>query len=598
MRTHLDDPMQPYAHELAAQWAARGRINVKVQCPLCSSTRRKSSERCLSITVKEGKLLYHCHHCDARGACPLDEQVHAYDRDEGPQELPPIDMDEYGYPHSSHASMQWLLGRLPDEVVRYVRQHMVDEGLTLKHAFAFDRRGNIVFPMTRRDGTIVNVQTRTVPDKRFFMMSGRPITFYLGCLMGRHKTIVITEGQIDALSVMYAVRRADMDVVSLPNGAANLRFDPDAWAFVAQHYDKVIIATDADAPGREAAQAIARRIGFHKCLTVNWPDGCKDANDVLIKHGADMLASLVANATPNPVEGVLTVNAMISHITDRMTTWPDHQRARTGMGTFDDMITFARGEVVIITGIPGHGKSTFIDQVAVGLARHNGWHGAFLSFEKYDHAMHALELAEKYISKPMIGTWSKEWEELHDPSERASTTEVEQALAFVDDHFVFFDVTSEHAVYMIEDIYDKLLDVHVAHNVDFFVLDNLSFVSSKERDENKSVKTIINKLLLFAQRYNMCIFVVAHPRKPPVGFPDNYIPKGYNISGTADIFNKAHIGLTVYREPESGLTTVYKWKQRDRFSGNRNIEQVTFAFVKETCSFVEVKDDDMVQVDW
>ena len=64
----------------------------------------------------------------------------------------------------------------------------------------------------------------------------------------------------------------------------------------------IILATDNDKAGRALREELAIRLGRTRCWYVEYPDGCKDANDVLQKYGQDkgceMLADIVADARP------------------------------------------------------------------------------------------------------------------------------------------------------------------------------------------------------------------------------------------------------------------------------------------------------------
>lgn len=71
---------------------------------------------------------------------------------------------------------------------------------------------------------------------------------------------------------------------------------------------------DKDEPGEALAEELARRIGRAKCWEVKWPDGCKDANDVLVRHDAETLASLIENATPVPLVGVYSADDYDSQV--------------------------------------------------------------------------------------------------------------------------------------------------------------------------------------------------------------------------------------------------------------------------------------------
>ena len=61
---------------------------------------------------------------------------------------------------------------------------------------------------------------------------------------------------------------------------------------------------DNDTAGNAMAEELARRIGKHKCYKIKYPDDCKDANEVLLRHGREYLFNLPDNAEPFPVSGL------------------------------------------------------------------------------------------------------------------------------------------------------------------------------------------------------------------------------------------------------------------------------------------------------
>ena len=69
----------------------------------------------------------------------------------------------------------------------------------------------------------------------------------------------------------------------------------------------VILCTDSDGAGNHLRDELSRRIGREKCFRVNYPDDCKDMNDVLIKYGEDKVTDIVSNAYPYPKDGVVMV---------------------------------------------------------------------------------------------------------------------------------------------------------------------------------------------------------------------------------------------------------------------------------------------------
>src|SRR5690606_25936859 len=135
-----------------------------------------------------------------------------------------------------------------------------------------------------------------------------------------------------------------------------------------------------------------------KCSTVTYPEGCKDANDAL-KQGKEVLTAIIANATPVPISGTFIASELASELID---LYEDGlpRGAYCGWGDLDEHYTCMPGQLNVITGIPGHGKSEFVDAMMVHLAHLHSWRIAFYSPENYPIKLHVAKIAEKYTGKP------------------------------------------------------------------------------------------------------------------------------------------------------------------------------------------------------
>ena len=98
-----------------------------------------------------------------------------------------------------------------------------------------------------------------------------------------------------------------MFACSVPNGAStgnqNLSYLDNSIDYF-EEKDKVYIAVDNDAPGIKLRDELSRRIGKEKVWLVSYPEGCKDANDVLLKFSAEELVKCIEVAKPFPLEGI------------------------------------------------------------------------------------------------------------------------------------------------------------------------------------------------------------------------------------------------------------------------------------------------------
>lgn len=237
-----------------------------------------------------------------------------------------------------------------------------------------DPKGNIVvFPFV--DGGQAVGEKYRAPGKRFWQRRGGRKTFWNAdcmddpALEAGTKSLVITEGEIDALT---AIDCGLTCTVSVPDGAPAVRdgetpedipeTDPadDAtgkFEFVFNNRHRIkrikrfVLAVDNDAPGRRLAAELLRRLGAARCSFVTYPEGCKDLNDVRVNHGPDAVVRVIADAKPYPVKGVY-----------QLSDYPELDEPRTystGWPDLDDNLRLWLGELLVITGIPGHGKSTW-----------------------------------------------------------------------------------------------------------------------------------------------------------------------------------------------------------------------------------------------
>ena len=242
-------------------------------------------------------------------------------------------------------------------------------------------------------------------EKKCFTQEGAAQSFYgLEQLPEDIETLVIVEGELDVL----ALATAGIPSVSCPNGAPMKVsvYEKDESEDTKYHYvweskdliekvSKIIFAVDKDEPGEALAEELARRIGRAKCWEVKWPDGCKDANDVLVRHDAETLASLIENATPVPLVGVYSADDYDSQV-DLLYEKGNGKGVSTGFVTLDDLYTIAAGQLSVVTGLPGSGKSEFVDALMVNLAQKQNWTFCVASFENPRSHTHCQTKREDY----------------------------------------------------------------------------------------------------------------------------------------------------------------------------------------------------------
>jgi twinkle protein len=189
-------------------------------------------------------------------------------------------------------------------------------GLASQRVYSPIKSGHVdalVFPYMR-DGELVNIKYRG-EDKSFWQVKGaEKIMFGLDDIAGQRE-IIIVEGEMDKLALEEAGVK---NVVSVPDGAPGKVKDgpipaPEEdrkfeylWNCRAalDPISRIVIAADADPPGIALGEELARRLGKDRCYRVTWPEGCKDANDVLRNEGAAALRGCIDNAEGFPLRGL------------------------------------------------------------------------------------------------------------------------------------------------------------------------------------------------------------------------------------------------------------------------------------------------------
>jgi twinkle protein len=392
------------------------------------------------------------------------------------------------------------------------------------------------------------------------------IPYNIDCL-ATAKEVWIVEGEMDALSLIEA---GIENVISVPNGAQpNLTFF-DRFMPSFDHIEKIHIAVDNDAPGIELRNAIAERFGKDKCDYIVFND-CKDANEFLLLNGAFALRDAANSFTEFPMVGVFSITDFLPDI-ENLYNYGLPAGADTGMWGFDQHLKFHKGYLTTITGVPGHGKSDFLDHIIVKLLQRHGWKGAFYSPENRPTELHISKLLKKISQRPFMG------------QDRMTQDEIYEALYLLENSIYFVKPEKD---FTLESILSKVAELKNRRNIDWFVIDAWNKLEHQySESETKYIGQSLDKLVNFCERYNVHCFLVAHPRKIAKRDGKNYdIPTLYDIAGSANFFNKTDNGITVYRNFDNNTVEVHI--QKVKFSHWGKVGQQNFTYDTATGLYVE-----------
>jgi twinkle protein len=492
-------------------------------CPVCSHDRKKKNTKCLSYNSQ--KETGSCQHCGAI-FYKKNENYKSYKRPEWENKTA-----------LSDKVIEWFSLRNISQATLLSMQ--VSEGKEWMPQVSEER--NVICFNYFREGKLVNVKYRD-GQKNFKMFKDAEKIFYNLDGIKAAKEVYIVEGEMDCLTMVQA---GFTNTVSVPNGATkgnnNLDYLDNCWNYF-ENVEKVYIATDSDEPGQNLALELARRIGIEKCYKVSFGE-FKDVNEQLCKSGkvsVDMV-------TPFPIEGLFTVEdhweAFLSLLKNG---FPKGWQPRGRLG---EMISFFPGYTTIITGIPGHGKSEVLDQMLLQISIDYNLRGAYFTPENWPTELHLIKIVEKLIGKSAF---------------KANELELKKSKEFLQERM--FWVYPEEG-YKLEDILNKIRQAVLKYGIQWFVLDPWNKLEHQD-DSTNYVSRCLDLISNFNKKNGTHAFIVAHPTKMRINpQTEKYdVPGLYDISGSANFYNKADIGLSMYKE-EPGKNTLVIQKVKFKFWG-------------------------------
>lgn len=404
-----------------------------------------------------------------------------------------------------------------------------------------------------RNEELINIKFRG-PGKDFKLAKDAELIFYNIDAIKDTETAIIVEGEIDAMS-MY--ESGIYNVVSVPNGTTpkgvmKLPYlDNCAEYFIDKK--QIIIATDNDQVGQNLKDELARRFGIEKCSFIEYPNDCKDANDVLIKHGRDAVKSMVQNAIPFPIKGIVESQTLKDEIFELYENgYPPG--VKIGIESLDKLISFMPGDLTTITGIPGSGKSEFTDWLMAKTSVNHGWKWAICSFENSPPVFHATKLIEKLSEKPF-----------NKSATGISKFELDMVTGYLSDNFFF--INTMEADITIDGILAKTAELVLRKGIKGLLIDPWNYIEHKVPNgytETQYISDVLSKIRMSARKLGIHIFLIAHPTKlqKDKATGKYEVPTMYSISGSANFFNKTDNGLTIYRDFETNVVTAYVQKIR------------------------------------
>lgn len=390
-------------------------------------------------------------------------------------------------------------------------------------------------------------------NKNFKMFKGAQLVMYNLDSVKNSNSVIIVEGEMDCLAMITAGYK---NCISVPNGATkgknNLTYLDNSIDYL-DGKTEFILALDNDENGKNLTNELARRLGFENCTIVTFKD-CKDANDCLIKYGIQGIIESMQEKKEFPIEGVFNAKDIEGDILNYYNNGLPKGDG-IGMAELDMFIRFQPGYLTTITGIPGHGKSEFLDFILVRLNISHEWKVALYSPENHPLELHFSKFAEKIIGKPFEGHG------------RLSPVDLSEIIKYHSNNFFFINPKED---FTLDNILDSVRQLVRKKGIKAFVLDAWNKLDHKyTTNETKYISEQLDKITMFCEKNKVHCFLVAHPTKiqkdKQTGMYE--VPNLYSISGSANFYNKTANGITVYRNFETGISEIYVQKVKFKHWG-------------------------------
>lgn len=359
-----------------------------------------------------------------------------------------------------------------------------------------------------QNGNIVSQKVRD-KDKNFKTTGSHKSD----ALFGKHlwnggKKIVVTEGEIDMLTVME-LQDCKYPVVSLGHGASAAKKTCAANYEYFDQFEQIILMFDMDEAGRKAVEEAAQVLPAGKVRVAVLP--CKDANECHLNGHDREIMEQVWNAGPWIPDGVVSALSLRERIREHLSSEESVGLLFSGCTGINDKTLGARGgEVIMVTSGSGMGKSTFVRQQALQWGTAMG--------KKVGLAM--LEESVEETAEDLIGLHNRVRLRQSDSLKReiVANGKFDQWFdeLFGNDTFHLYDSFAEAET---DRLLAKLAYMRSGLGCDVIILDHISIVvsASGESDERKMIDNLMTKLKGFAKSTGVVLVVICHLKNPDKG---------------------------------------------------------------------------------
>ena len=402
------------------------------------------------------------------------------------------------------------------------------------------RKSEAVFFPYRLDDEVVNWKATAFPEKDFISKTGGRLCFYnLGhVLSGSLDAVYITEGEWDAAALIEAGLPIN-SVLSVPNGAREPKDDdgeaedrPRGYGYVEEALDmglsrakRFVWCGDSDSAGYALRADMVKILGAARFWFVEWPEGAKDANELLCSDGPEVVRDLVTEgARPWPVKGLYRLSEIPEP--PPMTLW------QPGFPEWEGKVWLSPGTLSVCTGHPGHGKTKLWSQIWFQVCRSYDVVACIASFETRPNPHQRRSLRTLHSGK----------------LERDMTPdETKKADDWINAHYLWLSHPEQRPT--LEWLLDMAATAVIRYGAKIVQIDpwnRLESTKPPRESETDYIGRCLSELYVFAQDFNCHVQVLAHPAKMDSA-RRNAPPYLEDIAGSKNWDNRCDQGFVIHR---------------------------------------------------
>ena len=428
-----------------------------------------------------------------------------------------------------------------DKVYEYLANRGISKETADKYRLSASKENqkHIVFPFYDENEILQFIKIRNMDfdkakdkSKEWCVKDCKPILFGMAQCTD-FETLIITEGQIDSLSVAEC---GFNNVVSVPTGMNGFTWLKHCYEWIIK-FKKLIVFGDLEKGKMSLIEKLRSSLPM-KVYSVRHQDylGEKDANDILRKYGKEAIIKCIENAEIEPVKFVKRMAEVESVDIYSM------PKIKTGIQEIDKTIGgLYLGQVILLSGKRGEGKSTFMSQVAVEALE-----------QDFNTFIYSGELPNYHVKRwldfQVAGGEhiSEKPTDYNEVSYYISDNVIEKINKWYYDKLFVFDNTA-----IDDDEYNGILkivtDAICRYDIKLICIDNLmtAMDTDPKTDLYREQSQFVKSLAKIAKRYEVAIILIAHPKKTNGDFDNDA------VSGSADITNAVDVVMNYCRAKES-----------------------------------------------